>query len=238
MGENDVVVRRGEAISSGSGPIIVATRNDDLDSVIEATPRKRRPDLVFIQNGMLQPFLDERGLSDNTQVLVYFAVAKRGDAPQDGGLTQAHGPHAAAFAERMTSHGISCSLPDRPQFRQSMLEKLVWICAYMLVGARHKTNVGGVERQHRAEVDALVTELAGAGAAELGIEPAAGGAPLPERLAEYSRSVSVFPTAVKEFVWRNGWFWSLSSRRLAEGRPDPCPRHTALLKEVAPELVT
>jgi len=25
-------------------------------------------DLVFIQNGMLQPWLDERGLGDNTQV--------------------------------------------------------------------------------------------------------------------------------------------------------------------------
>jgi hypothetical protein len=41
-------------------------------------------DLVFLQNGMLQPWLDSRGLGDNTQVLVYFAVAKLGDAPTDG----------------------------------------------------------------------------------------------------------------------------------------------------------
>ncbi len=27
-----------------------------------------RADLVFIQNGMLQPWLDSRGLGDNTQV--------------------------------------------------------------------------------------------------------------------------------------------------------------------------
>ena len=42
------------------------------------------PDLVFLQNGMLQPWLDSRGLGDNTQVLVYFAVAKLGDTPTDG----------------------------------------------------------------------------------------------------------------------------------------------------------
>lgn len=41
-------------------------------------------DLVFLQNGMLQPWLDSKGLSDSTQVLVYFAVAKQGDAPTDG----------------------------------------------------------------------------------------------------------------------------------------------------------
>jgi len=89
-----VLVRRGEPIPERSGPIIVATRNDDLDAVIEATPsgrrsgaprgsptalahcpgppnsRRARPaDLVFIQNGMLQPFLDRRGLGDNTQVV-------------------------------------------------------------------------------------------------------------------------------------------------------------------------
>lgn len=68
---------------------------------------------------------------------MYFAVAKQGDAPQDGGLTQAHGPHAAAFAERLTSHGVICTVPDRRQFRQSMLEKLVWIrCAACGCAAR------------------------------------------------------------------------------------------------------
>ena len=107
----------------------------------------------------------------------------------------------------------------------------------MLVGARHKVNVGGVEQMHREEVDALVDELAAAGAAELGMELAAGEAPLSERLAEYSQSVSDFPTAVKEFVWRNGWFWGISKARLAAGQSDPCPRHTALLKDVAPQLV-
>ena len=33
-------------------------------------------DLVFIQNGMLQPWLDEKGLSDNTQVPYSFYLAQ------------------------------------------------------------------------------------------------------------------------------------------------------------------
>ncbi len=107
----------------------------------------------------------------------------------------------------------------------------------MLVGARYKVTVGEVEQQHRAEVDELVEELATAGAAELSINLAAGSAPLPERLADYTRLVSHFPTAVKEFAWRNGWFWDISKARLAAGQPDPCPKHTALLREVVPQLV-
>lgn len=72
---------------------------------------------MFIQNGMLQPWLDDRGLGDNTQVLVYFAVAKKGDAPVDGktdlnpeGLTAASGRHAAAVAERLAKGGLSCKV--------------------------------------------------------------------------------------------------------------------------------
>ena len=74
-------------------------------------------DLVFIQNGMLQPWLEERGLGANTQVLVYFAVAKKGDAPTDGktdldpeGLTAAWGPHAQTFADRLAAGGLSCKV--------------------------------------------------------------------------------------------------------------------------------
>ena len=37
---------------------------------------------------------------------------------------------------------------DRPAFACSMLEKLIWICAFMLVGARHGgCTVGEVESQ-------------------------------------------------------------------------------------------
>jgi len=69
---------------SRSGPIYVCTRNNDLDTVINKTPIDRRTDLVFLQNGILTEFLEGKGLEENTQGLVYFAVAKLGDEPIDG----------------------------------------------------------------------------------------------------------------------------------------------------------
>ena len=211
------------------------------------------------------------------QVLVYFAVAKKGEAPLDGktdlnpeGLTAAWGLHAEVVAERLRSNGLSCSTPDRPDFVKAMLEKLVWIryppiaavsalqeafnchknfptdlrskpwgprherlavlcSAYMLVGARHKANIGEVERQYRSEVGSLIEELATGGAAELGVCLDDG---YIERLHAYSRSVAHFPTAVKEFQWRNGWFFDLSKKAEAKGKSDPFPTHSAWLKEI------
>jgi hypothetical protein len=68
-----------------------------------------------------------------------------------------------------------------------------------------------------------------AGSKELGVQLDAG---VVERLNAYSRSVAHFPTAVKEFQWRNGWFYAISQKAAAAGLPDPMPMHTALLKEV------
>ena len=65
----------------------------------------------------------------------------------------------------------------------------------MLVGAKHKASVGGVESQHKPEVSQLISELCAAGAAELGVGLAGGEV---ERLNAYARSVAHFPTAVKE----------------------------------------
>lgn len=234
----DVLVGRGQPVEGlQAGPIVVCTRNDDLQAVVDATPENRRNDLVFIQNGMLQPWLDARGLGDNTQVLVYFAVAKKGEAPTDGrtdvnpeGLTAAYGPHAATFAARLHSAGLSCKVLDRTDFQKSMLEKLIWICAFMLVGARHGgCSVGQVESEYSNEVRALIQELARAGAAALEATLDAG---VEDRLCAYARSVAHFPTAIKEFSWRNGWFYDLSRAAQTRGQPDPCPLHTSWLKEV------
>jgi hypothetical protein len=72
---------------------------------------------VFLQNGMLQPWLSSKGLADNTQALIYFAVAKLGEKPTDGitdlnpeGLTAVCGKHAEAFAARLRKGGLSCKV--------------------------------------------------------------------------------------------------------------------------------
>lgn len=99
----------------------------------------------------------------------------------------------------------------------------------MLVGAKHKVTVGQVESNHSEEVSALIEELAAAGSQALGVQLEPG---VVERLNAYARSVAHFPTAVKEFEWRNGYFYGLTQKAQGEGRADPCPMHTALLREV------
>ena len=51
------------------------------------------------------------------------------------------------------------------------------------------------------------------------------------RLTEYAKSVASFPTALKEFKWRNGWFYGHSRFALEHDFPDPCPMHTNYLEE-------
>ncbi|KAI3890268.1 hypothetical protein MKW92_017445 [Papaver armeniacum] len=235
---DDLLIKRGESIPLDfSGPILVCTRNDDLEAVLQSTPQSRWNDLVFFQNGMLEPWLESKGLSDADQVLAYFAVSKLGEPPIDGktdtnpeGLTAAYGKWGSAVASRLQAGCLSCKVLEKNAFQKQMLEKLIWICSFMLVGALHPgATVGVVEKEHRNEVSKLILELADAAAAEKGLvfDDA-----VEERLCAYARAVSHFPTAVKEFQWRNGWFYSLSQKAISEGKPDPCPSHTAWLKEL------
>ncbi|KAM3193175.1 hypothetical protein ACQJBY_070008 [Aegilops geniculata] len=235
----DLLLRRGEALppAAPAGPILVCTRNDDLDAVLDATPRSRWRDLVFFQNGMLEPWLESKGLAGANQVLAYFAVSKLGEPPVDGitdanpeGLTAAFGAWAPAVAARLQNGGLTCKVLEKGAFEKQMLEKLIWISSFMLVGARHPgATVGAVEKEYRSEVSSLIVELASVAAAERGLSFDEG---MEDRLCAYSRAVAHYPTAVKEFKWRNGWFYSLTKKALTEGKPDPCPLHTAWLKEI------
>ncbi|KAJ1410007.1 hypothetical protein SESBI_22242 [Sesbania bispinosa] len=234
----DLLIKRGDSVPLDfEGPILVCTRNDDLDSVLQSTPPSRWTDLVFFQNGMLEPYLESKGLNDADQVLAYFAVSKLGESPTDGktdtnpeGLTAAYGKWASAVSHRLHAGGLSCKVLDKEAFQKQMLEKLIWICSVMLVGARHGgVSVGVVENEFRSELCSLISELASAAASEKGLtfEEA-----MEDRLCAYSRAVAHFPTAVKEFKWRNGWFYSLSEKATAQGKQDPCPLHTQWLKEL------
>ena len=236
---DDVLLRRGDPFpdSPSEGPIYVTTRNDDLQGVVDMTPAHRREDLVFMQNGMLGAFLEQNGLSSCTQVLLYLAVSKLGEAPIDGitvtnpdGMTATKGKWAEAFAGRLAKGDLKCLLPDDGGYTAAMLEKHVWICAFMMVGALNGgVTVGDVESSHAVELEPLVNELIAAGETKLGVKLPAGAY---SRLAAYGRSVAHFPTAVKEFEWRNGWFHDITKEALAAGNPDPMPLHTAGLKKL------
>jgi hypothetical protein len=102
----------------------------------------------------------------------------------------------------------------------------------MAVGAEHGCTVGEVEAHHREEVALLIKELYLAGCDDLGIPAGEDVDSVVDRLCAYARSVAHFPTAVKEFSWRNGYFHGLSEAAARDGVPDPCPLHTSLLKHV------
>ncbi|EME30249.1 hypothetical protein Gasu2_27200 [Galdieria sulphuraria] len=202
-----VVVTRGESIpADGYGPIYVCTRNDDLDSIVARTPSDRRPDLVFIQNGMIQTFLEERNIQNNTQALIYFAVASKGDSPVDGGGTVVYGKWAEAFAQRVCSLGCKCSVvEDKTEFIKKMVEKLLWICVMGPLCATSHFTCGQVVANETClrDLEDLVNELKPIAEEVLRIKLDDG---VVSRIVEYSNKVSDYRAGVKEIAWRNGWF--------------------------------
>eukprot|EP00586_Coscinodiscus_wailesii_P009280 CAMPEP_0172524142 /NCGR_PEP_ID=MMETSP1066-20121228/294030_1 /TAXON_ID=671091 /ORGANISM="Coscinodiscus wailesii, Strain CCMP2513" /LENGTH=326 /DNA_ID=CAMNT_0013307253 /DNA_START=1245 /DNA_END=2225 /DNA_ORIENTATION=- len=228
-GDNTLLLGRGDSIpTEGTGPILVATRNDSLEGIVDSCPKNRLPDLVFMQNGYLDNFLSSKGLLDNTQVLLYLSVTAKGAEPIDGitsvnpeGLTAATGVHAEAFKELLAGLNLKCNVVGGEEYRPAMFEKLIWISTYMLVGAAKEcSSVGQAGSEHGELVESVVNELVAAVSAKEGIVFPEG---VMGRLAAYTDVVTDFPAAVKEFEWRNQYFYSLGD--------EACPIHNGLLRE-------
>ena len=92
----------------------------------------------------------------------------------------------------------------------------------MLVGmAKDCKSVGQAGSEHTQLVQDVISELISAVSAKEGISFPEGTI---ERLAAYTDVVADFPCGVKEFEWRNKYFYDLG---------DACPIHNGLLKECA-----
>lgn len=224
----DLVTRHAgdDALQGPAGrPIVVATGADDLEAVLARIPARRRPDLVFVQNGMLDPWLAERGLAGNGRALLYIAVPRRGAAIEPGGTSVFTGPHADALAAWFAAMALPAVVVSRADFSAAMLEKLIWNAAFGLLCERFACPVGQVLDDHPDVFTALVRELAAVGRAALAVdlEPA----PLGARLAAYSRAIPTYRGAVKDWPWRNGWFVVA-----AAARGVPTPTHDALLRAI------
>jgi len=226
---NCLVLGRDDDIDeNGEGPILIATRNDALDGIIEKCPDSRKADLVFLQNGYLNSYLERKGLLENSQVLLYLSVTAIGAEAVDGvtafnseGLTAATGVHAEAFARRLSSLGLKCNVVDAGTFQPAMFEKLMWIAIFMLVGAaKGCKSVGQAGSEYSDLVEELINELTAAVSKKEGITFPEGTV---SRLNAYTDVVSDFPAAVKEFEWRNKYFFGLGD--------DIVPIHNGLLRE-------
>uniref|UniRef100_A0A7S2UY16 Uncharacterized protein n=1 Tax=Fibrocapsa japonica TaxID=94617 RepID=A0A7S2UY16_9STRA len=224
--DGDLLIGRGEKIPEDAppGPIYVCTRNDVLKDVIDACPESRREDLVFMQNGMIEIFLNKQGVGGCTQALLYFAVPAKGAKPVDGkipsqpeGLTCVMGKWGHALKQRLDKADLLCNVVQRDTFRRAMFEKLIWISAYMLIGAATESEtVGRVDRFFKELLEDLIWEMRGSIGKRTAINFATG---LETRLSEYAMAVEDFPIGVKEWEWRNGYFWAISRNAIKNARP-------------------
>ncbi len=192
-------------------PILVCTRNDDLPAVLARVPVARHGDLVFVQNGMLRPWLAAHGLADATRGLLFFAVQRRG-APLDLGPPSPFcGPHAAAVVAELSALDVPAEVVDRPTFAAWELEKLLWNCIFGLLCQAHACAVGDVLTAHAAELGALTAELLPVAARALDVPVDA--AAVLAGLVAYSAAIADNRAAVKEWPWRNGWFVAEAERQ-------------------------
>ncbi len=212
----------GKIGENGTEPILVTVRNDDLSGFLASVPQQRRSDLVFVQNGMIRPWLAANGLSENTRGLLYFAVAKRGDPPVPGPPSPFVGAHAPAIVSILETIGLGGRVVSPAAFTQVELEKLIWNCAFGLMCEATGATVGEVVDLHGEELAALVNEMIAVGERELGITADSG---LLERCCAYSRDIYAYRGAVKEWVWRNGWF-------VERSRDLEMPVHSHLLQRL------
>lgn len=234
---DDLLIKRGDAIPEDApGPIYVCTGVNDVEKLIMDCPESRRDDLIFMQNGYLETVLRRHGCDDNTRSSIYFAVPRLGKKPFGGvtasnpdGLTCVTGKWAMAFQERLDKVNVPCKIMFERDYRRANLEKLIWICAFNLIGSVHgNIPMGQVADKHTAEVEELVLELGKMLRFTLTVGM---GTDVEKRLVDYARSVKEFPTAMKEFQWRNGFFYRYSKLALNRGLDDQTPMHTGYLED-------
>ena len=83
------------------------------------------------------------------------------DVDDDNALTCVTGKWSGSLVMRLGTGGLRCRSTNDRDLRRAMLEKLVWRCAFTLVGAVNGgITVGEVAEKHTAEVEDLIVELA------------------------------------------------------------------------------
>lgn len=211
-------------------PMLVCTRNDDLPAVLTQVHPSRHPDLVFVQNGMIRPWLDAHGLGENPRGVLWVAVPKRADSPVPGGQSPFMGRHAALLADLFQRNGVDAAAVDPATFAREEAVKLAWICVYGPLGSATGEKVGVLAHQHATDVRALSDELHPLlrHAPGLDLSPDA----LFDRLQAYSARIPHFGSAVKEWRWRNGWQLALAAAR---GVPQPALRSWLARADINPD---
>ena len=208
-----------------------------MQGVYDSTAAHRRPDLVFIQNGIVRTMLPHDAACPTVAVL-YFSVLERGGDAKSGGCSFVHGRFASVVADMLRAGGIECKeVASRVAIDSLAAEKLLWAtCMWMVSHANFGITVGQVHDspEYQKQLRAIVAELLPIARRTLLTEDKEETDPpaldclcnVLARLEAYSRRI---PTAVpskklalEELPYRNGWF-------LQHGAASDQPSHIACL---------
>lgn len=137
-GQQDLLLTRNDPFPQklNTCPIYVCVRNDDLEKVIYNVPISHRSDMIFVQNGIIEPILRKYYIDDcSTQALIYYGIAKNGDTPIDGKtdvnperLTAVTGKWSHDFKNRLANTGLACHIKDRQTFQVAMVSLITFTC--------------------------------------------------------------------------------------------------------------
>lgn len=188
-------------------PVLVATRCDSLDEIfagLSAASSSRKRHVITVQNGIYFDLMQKYHRVSYTCLLIYFAISKIGAAPVDGGGSLAWGPAARDLTRLLQNAALRVSVVDEVNFKTAAYEKLIWNAVFGLLCEIHQKPVGKIVSQHADEVSLLCEELSSVVRSCDGVVLAKG---LAGRLSDYSLSISEYQGALKEYPWRNGWFF-------------------------------
>jgi len=159
--------------------VLLCTGAQHLEEAVAECPPERRPDLVFMQNGALEPWLAARGLEGCTRALLYLSAEEGGAGLKDGGgRSSVTGPWAVATRQALGAAGIGAREVPRSDFGRLAFEKLLWSSVFWCLSAgRGGVPVGELVQDPGAlsELEGLVAELLAVGGPAYGLLKRGGG---------------------------------------------------------------
>lgn len=215
------------------GPIFCCMRAMDLEARIAECPEGKRNDLIFVQNGYINPVLAKFDLLESaTRVILFIGVPSTSSTPIDGvtelhpnGLTVVSGKWAREVKNRLAHHNLSCTIVDYPELEKVYYEKIIWLCTFNLIGMCHGGMVmAQVANQKEKLALQIMLELFSVVQQRTSVQ-----FDIPysmQKLMAYARTLLQYPTSFSEYETRNAYFYDHSKAIMAQGLPDPSPTHT------------
>ena len=189
--------------------VFLCTRNDSLDHLFQQIPSETHKNIVLVQNGMLSPFVSSLKHSIAGRAILYFAVSKKGEKPLPGGDTLVNGSQSKLISDFFSGLDIPNKLVSDEELEKVEMEKLLWNSVMGLFGDVYDEDVASTLNRW-PEVENVLDELLPMIEEDTGLSFDKKG--LYHSLKNYSQEVSHFSARIKEWDWRNEWFFLAAKR--------------------------